>query len=79
MTRTRDDPPRLPVRMENPTTGDTFGEAVDNTIESNGFGLVGRCRDTVTGDARAAPPSERSPPNSLRPAALPRHPRRGSD
>lgn len=70
----------FPVRRENPITGDTFGEAVDNAIESNGFGLVARCRDIVTGDARAAPPSERSPPNPLRPAAAPpRHPRRGSD
>lgn len=42
------------ARTENPITGNTFGEDVDNVVESNGFGLVGRCRDVVTGDARGA-------------------------
>jgi hypothetical protein len=40
------------ARTENPITGNTFGEDVDDVVEANGFGLVGRCRDAVTGDAR---------------------------
>lgn len=36
-------------RAENPITGNSYLEDVDNVIESNGFGLVGRCRDTVSG------------------------------
>lgn len=40
------------ARTDNPITGNTFGEDVDSVVESNGFGLVGRCRDAVTGDAR---------------------------
>ncbi len=41
------------ARTPNPITDNTFGEDVDSVVESNGFGLVGRCRDVVTGDARA--------------------------